>query len=253
MGLIAWTTRYIPRPWLHRIARTVGWCISFFLRGKRYEDPIDGFHYRKLLSYGRIEKRENALAPHCLSLERHRLIWLYLLHELEISEQHYNVLHLAPESCLQRKLKALPRIHYVSADLESPWAEIHCDIQEMPFASNSFDLILCNHVLEHIPDDRRAMHELFRVLAPNGVALLLVPLDENRETTLEDPAINTDALREKYYGQRDHLRLYGRDYVQRLAEAGFKVSALDYASQLSQKERERYCIRLADKLYVARK
>ena len=175
------------------------------------------------------------------------------MHELEISEQHYNVLHLAPESCLQRKLKALPRIHYVSADLESPWAEIHCDIQEMPFASNSFDLILCNPVLDHIPDDRRAMHELFRVLAPNGVALLLVPLDENRETTLEDPAINTDALREKYYGQRDHLRLYGRDYVQRLAEAGFKVSALDYASQLSQKERERYCIRLADKLYVARK
>ena len=92
MGLVAWTTRYIPRPWLHHIARTAGWCISLFLRGKRYEDPIDGFHYRKLLSYGRIEKRENALAPHCLSLERHRLIWLYLLHELEISEQHYNVL-----------------------------------------------------------------------------------------------------------------------------------------------------------------
>lgn len=253
MGLVAWTTRHIPRPWLHRIACIAGRCISIFLRGKRYEDPIDGYGYRKLLPYGRLEKRENALAPHCLSLERHRLIWLYLLHELEITVQHYRVLHLAPESCLQRKLKDLPSLRYVSADLESPWAEIHCDIQAMPFAADSFELVLCNHVLEHIPDDRRAMRELFRVLAPNGVALLLVPLDENRETTLEDPAINTDALREKYYGQRDHLRLYGRDYVQRLAEAGFKVSTLDYASQLSQQERERYCIRLADKLYVARK
>jgi len=253
MGLVAWTTRYIPRPWLHRIARIAGRCISIFLRGKRYEDPIDGYCYRKLLPYGRLEKRENALAPHCLSLERHRLIWLYLLHELEITVQHYRVLHLAPESCLQRKFKVLPNLRYISADLESPWAEIHCDIQAMPFASDSFELILCNHVLEHIPDDRRAMRELFRVLVPNGVALLLVPLDENRETTLEDPAINTDALRERYYGQRDHLRLYGRDYVQRLTEAGFKVSTLDYASQLSQQERERYCIRLADKLYVARK
>jgi len=253
MGLVAWTTRYIPRPWLHRIARLAGKFLSLFLRGKRYEDPIDGYCYRKLLPYGRIERRENALAPHALSLERHRLIWLYLLRELEITEQRYHVLHIAPESCLQRMLKALPCLHYVSADLESPWAEIHCDIQAMPFASNSFELVLCNHVLEHIPDDRQAMRELYRVLTPNGVALLLVPLDENRETTLEDPAINTDALREKFYGQRDHVRLYGLDYVQRLTEVGFKVSTLDYASQLSPKERERYCIRLSDKLYVARK
>lgn len=252
MGLVAWVTRNIPRTWLHRVARVVGCCLSVLLRGKHYEDPIDGYTYRKLLPYGRFEKRQNALAPHALSLERHRLIWLYLLRELKITQQHYRVLHVAPEPCLQRKLKAL-QLDYISADLESPWASVHCDIQDLPFAADSFQLILCNHVLEHIPDDRRAMRELYRVLAPDGVALLLVPLEESRATTLEDPAINTDALREQYYGQRDHLRLYGRDYVERLAEAGFQVTVLDYAAQLSAQERERYCIRLADKLYIARK
>ena len=253
MGLIAALARSVPRPILHRIARIGGRLLAIFLYGKRYEDPIDGRHYRRLLAYGRIEQRKNALAPYSLSLERHRLIWLYLDRELDITRQHYNVLHMAPELCLQRKLKAIPGIRYTSADLESPWAAVHCDIQQLPFAEQTFDLILCNHVLEHIPDDRLAMRELYRVLTPNGIALLLVPLDPTRATTLEDPAINTDELREKFYHQKDHLRLYGRDYVDRLAEAGFVVSAIDYAAQLTEEERRRYCIRLEDKLYIARK
>ncbi|MGP1362342.1 MAG: class I SAM-dependent methyltransferase [Bacteroides sp.] len=253
MGLVSIVTRFVPRQYLHRVAHWVGGVISLFLRGKRYEDPIDGYRYRKLLPYGRIEKRVNALAPHSLSLERHRLIWLYLVRELAIAHHSFRVLHIAPEMCLQRKLKKISTLQYTSADLISPWAEVHCDIQALPFADNSFDLILCNHVLEHIPNDRLAMRELYRVLAPRGVALLLVPLDDSRAETLEDPAINTDALREKYYHQRDHLRLYGRDYVLRLQEAGFEVSTLDYVATLTPEERTKYCIRDSDKLYVARK
>ena len=253
MGLISLATRFVPRPILHRFARVGGYLLSLFLRGNRYEDPLDGYHYRRLLTYGRLRPRKNALAPRALSLERHRLIWLYLTRELDIEHRAFNVLHIAPELCLQRRLRALPRLRYLSADLESPWAEIHCDVQALPFAADSFDLILCNHVLEHIPDDRLAMRELLRVLAPNGIALLLVPMDATRETTLEDPAINTDALREKYYWQRDHLRLYGLDYVQRLKEAGFRVSALDYVSLLPAELRLRYALRIDDKLFIATK
>ncbi len=253
MGLISFATRFVPRPVLHRFARFGGCFLSLFLRGNRYEDPLDGYRYRRLLTYGRLRPRKNALAPHSLSLERHRLIWLYLTQELDIEHQAFNVLHIAPELCLQRRLRALSHLHYTSADLESPWAEVHCDIQALPFAADTFDLILCNHVLEHIPDDRLAMRELLRVLAPEGRALLLVPMDTSRETTLEDPAINTDALREQYYWQRDHLRLYGQDYVQRLREAGFRVSELDYVGLLPAELRRRYALRTDDKLFIATK
>ena len=160
---------------------------------------------------------------------------------------------MAPEWCFLRRLQNLPNIDYTTADLESPWASVHCDIQKLPFPDNSFDLILCNHVLEHIPDDRQAMRELFRVLRTNGTALLLVPQDLSLEQTLEDPSINTPELREKFYYQRDHLRLYGRDYASRLAEAGFNVETLDYFSRLSEHERFRYALRREDLLYIGRK
>lgn len=253
MGLLSFVTRFVPRPILHHFAHCGGHILSLFLRGNRFEDPIDGYRYRRLLAYGRLRPRPNALAPHALSLERHRLIWLYLTRELDIQHAALRVLHIAPEPCLQKRLRALPALRYVSADLESPWAEIHCDIQDLPFQEEAFDLILCNHVLEHIPDDRRAMRELRRVLAPGGRALLLVPMDTQRATTLEDPAINTDALREQYYWQRDHLRLYGRDYPDRLREQGFQVEELDYVAQLPPEWRERYALREEDKLFIATK
>lgn len=251
--IVQLATRYLPRTLLHRCAAGAGRAVAIFYRGSRYEDPIDGQRYRALLPYGRVARRANALAPRSLSLERHRLIWLYLQRELRIGSQPLDVLHMAPERCFREPLMRMPNVNYTTADLESPWAAVRCDIQDLPFGDNSFDLILCNHVLEHIPDDRRAMRELLRVLRPGGIALLLVPQDLSRESTLEDPAISTPALREKYYYQRDHLRLYGRDYPQRLAEEGFRVEAIDYFSRLSRQERERYALRGDDTLYVGRK
>lgn len=251
--LIQLATRHLPRPLLHRFAVAAGRGVSWLYSGNRFEDPIDGQRYRKLLPYGRITRRPNALAPRSLSLERHRLIWLYLTRELSIETTPRSVLHMAPEWCFLRPLQNLPNINYTTADLESPWASVHCDIQKLPFPDNSFDLILCNHVLEHIPNDRQAMRELFRVLRTNGTALLLVPQDLSLEQTLEDPNINTPELREKFYYQRDHLRLYGRDYACRLAEAGFNVETLDYFSRLSEHERFRYALRREDLLYIGRK
>ncbi|PID90181.1 MAG: SAM-dependent methyltransferase [Bacteroidetes bacterium] len=249
--LISWTTRVVPRPLLHRGAVMAGWCLAQCLRGSTFRDPIDGFGYRRLLPYGRIQRRPNALAPKSLSLERHRLIWLYLSSDLDILHASLRVLHIAPEWCLMKRLEAIPSLMYTTADLESPWAKVHCDIQALPFADDSFDLILCNHVLEHIPDDHLAMTELRRVLSPGGTAILLVPLDLQAEQTLEDPAINTPELREKHYGQRDHLRMYGRDYPERLAKAGFQVQMLNYASTLSEQELKKYALGQETLLVIA--
>lgn len=251
--LIQLATRFLPRPLLHRLAVAAGRAIALLYRGHRFEDPIDGCRYRKLLPYGRTNRRPNALAPRSLSLERHRLIWLYLTRELALGQKPLNVLHIAPEWCLLQRLKRLPNIHYTTADLESPWASVHCDIQHLPFPDNTFDLILCNHVLEHIPDDRQAMRELLRVLRPGGAAMLLVPQNLSLAHTLEDPAINTPALREKFYYQRDHLRLYGLDYTARLAQEGFRVEALNYFARLAPDERTRFALREDDTLYIGHK
>lgn len=253
-GLVRLATRILPRPLLHRVGVMAGWCMAQCMRGNRYEDPIDGFGYRSLLPYGRVTKRANALAPHSLSLERHRMLWLYLTRELRIEQaQQLRVLHMAPEWALLRRLRRMKGLRYTTADLSSPWASVHCDIQELPFDDASFDLILCNHVLEHIPDDRQAMRELYRVLAPGGTALLLVPLDTTRSTTLEDPSINTPALREQFYWQRDHLRLYGLDYPARLTDAGFAVEVVDYAASLGPEACQRHAIRTDEPLYIGRK
>ena len=252
-SLISWLTRHLPRPLLQRGADLGGKGLALLLKGNCYEDPFDGRCYRKLLPYGRILKRQNALAPASLSLERHRLIWLFLQRELHIETASLSVLHMAPERCLQRRFQAIHSIRYTSADLVSPWAAVHCDIQALPFDDNSFDLILCNHVLEHIPDDQKALRELCRVLRPGGLAFLLVPMDTQRETTLEDPAINTPQLREKYYYQSDHLRLYGRDYPARLVRAGFRVQILNYALLLPLPTAQRFALRLDEPLYLASK
>ena len=183
--LIQLATRFLPRPLMHRIAATIGRTITLLYSGNRFEDPIDGQRYRSLLPYGRTMRRSNALAPRSLSLERHRLIWLYLSRQLHIGETPMRVLHMAPEWCLQNKLKAMANVCYTSADLESPWASVHCDIQCLPLDDNRFDLILCNHVLEHIPDDRKAMRELFKALHSSSCRRTVaanIPLKTHRST-----------------------------------------------------------------------
>lgn len=250
---IATATRFIPRSLLQRVATGGGKVIALFYRGGNYLDPIDGYGYRKLLPYGRTEKRQNALAPASLSLERHRLIWLYLQREVQVERKKMRLLHVAPERCLQKRIRQIEGISYISADLVSPWADVHCDLQALPFADSEFDLILCNHVLEHIPNDRLAMREIKRVLKPGGQAMLLVPIDTAREATLEDPEINTPQLREKFYHQRDHLRLYGLDYPERLKEEGFEVEVLNYYQSLTPYEQRLYALRDNEPLFIATK
>ncbi len=244
-GLIRWSLNHLPRPVLQRMAEWTVPLTGLFYRGHEVKCPLCGREYRKFLPYGYVTSRENALCPHCLSLERHRLLWLYLERETTVLEHHPRTLHIAPEVCIMRHLKphfAACRERYVTADLESPLADLHFDVQQIPLEDNSFDMILCNHLLEHVADDRLAMRELYRILRPGGCGILLSPVELDRATTYEDDSITDPEERTRIFGQYDHRRIYGNDYVERLREAGFDARDIDYRSTLTEEEQVRYAL-----------
>ena len=227
--------------------------VAFFLRGSTYTDPIDGKSYRRFLPYGYAKVRENVLAPGTLSLERHRLFWLYLKNETTFFSAPLRVLHFAPEQAFVQKFKKQKNLTYTTTDLNSPIADVKADICDLPFKDNSFDFIICNHVLEHIPDDTKAMQELYRVLAPAGTAIVQVPYDAKREITFEDNTITDQSERTRIFGQYDHLRVYGMDYFKKLSSVGFNVNALDYTSGISSNDIERYRLCRGELLPVCKK
>jgi len=227
--------------------------VAFFLRGSTYTDPIDGKSYRRFLPYGYAKVRENVLAPGTLSLERHRLFWLYLKNETTFFSAPLRVLHFAPEQAFVQKFKKQKNLTYTTTDLNSPIADVKADICDLPFKDNSFDFIICNHVLEHIPDDTKAMQELYRVLAPLGTAIVQVPYDAKRAITYEDDTITDQSERTRIFGQYDHLRVYGMDYFKKLSSIGFDVNALDYTSSISSDDIERYRLCKGELLPVCKK
>jgi SAM-dependent methyltransferase len=242
-----------PRTLLIKISYLVRPFVAFFLRGSTYTDPIDGKSYRRFLPYGYAKVRENVLAPGTLSLERHRLFWLYLKNETTFFSDPLRVLHFAPEQAFVQKFKKQKNLTYTTTDLNSPIADVKADICDLPFKDNSFDFIICNHVLEHIPDDTKAMQELYRVLAPSGTAVVQVPYDAKREITFEDNTITDQSERTRIFGQYDHLRVYGMDYFKKLSSIGFDVNALDYTSSISSDDIERYRLCKGELLPVCKK
>lgn len=214
-------------------------CCKPFYLGNKKQCPICGKHYRKFLPYGYVVSRENALCPNCLSLERHRLLWLFLQEKTDLFFAKQSFLHVAPEICFIDKFKQLQNLDYKTADLESPWADIHLNIEEMPLEDESFDFLMANHILEHVEHLDKALKEIYRVLKKGGRAVLLSPINSKRETTYEDASITDPLEREKHFGQKDHLREFGRDYAKVLASAGFEVEQLDFASELPSEILER--------------
>ena len=224
--------------------------LTILLKGEKYSDPIDGKRFRTFLPYGYGKQRNNVLSPSTLSLERHRLLWLYLKNETDFfnssstssSSSKKRVLHFAPEQCFLKRFRNLNHIDYTTTDLLSPIADIKADICNLPFKDNSYDVILCNHVLEHIPDDTKAMQELYRVLKPGGWGIFQIPQDLNRKTTFEDDSITDKAERAKIFGQYDHVRIYGWDYFDKLRSIGFKVDEVNYTAKLSEEDIKIYCL-----------
>ncbi|MFO8023203.1 MAG: class I SAM-dependent methyltransferase [Perlabentimonas sp.] len=247
---VSFLSRFIPRHHLQRFSGFVLRVIGVFYLGNKFEDPITGKKYRKLLPYGRINSRPNALAPHSMSLERHRLLWLYLKERTNFFTDQLKVLHIAPEYCFIKRFENLKNIEYVTADLISPWAKVKLDVQDMPFTNSSFDVVLCNHVLEHVPNDQKSMRELYRVMKPGGFGIFQVPIDTSLNKTYEDSNITSPEMREKHFGQRDHLRLYGKDYPERLRDAGFIVTEDDFVKTLPEEMTKRYALPLNEVIYL---
>jgi SAM-dependent methyltransferase len=269
----------IPRPILIRLSIVVRPILAFLLKGSRYTDPIDGKSFRMFLPYGYGTQRNNVLSPSTLSLERHRLLWLYLQNETDffyselvsdsnklVSDSNelvsdspisknkriklrdaetnsaLKVLHFAPEQEFYKRFKKQKNINYTTTDLLSPLADVKADICNLPFEDNAYDIIFCNHVLEHIPDDTKAMQELYRVLKPGGMGIFQIPQDLSRATTFSDDTIIDQKERAKIFGQYDHVRVYGRDYFDKLRSIGFKVVEEDYTNKILPELVEKYCL-----------
>jgi SAM-dependent methyltransferase len=233
---------FLPRPFLIRLSYIIRPFLEIFLKGDTFTDPIDGKSFKSFLPYGYGNQRNNVLSPSSLSLERHRLLWLYLKNETNFFSAENKILHFAPEQAFYKRFKKMKNLEYVTTDLNSPLADVKADICKLPFKDNEFDMILCNHVLEHIPDDTKAMEELYRVLKVGGMGIFQIPQDLNREKTFEDHSITDKKERAKIFGQYDHVRIYGRDYFDKLRSIGFKVDEVDYTSKLSAKDINGYCL-----------
>lgn len=254
MGLYRYALQHFPRPLLIRASYIFRRVAPLLYKGNAVECPICENHFSTFLSYGSNKAlRQNVLCPHCLSLERHRLLWLYLNERTSFFTQPHHFLHIAPEQCFHHRFKALKNITYFTGDLESPLAEYHFDLHQIPFDDNAFDVIMCNHVLEHVDDYAQCMREIFRVLAPGGWAIMQVPIDYTNPNTYEDSSITSPEAREEHFWQKDHLRLFGRDYPQKLEDAGFKVKKDAFVKELTEEKREKLRLQNEEIIYFAEK
>ncbi len=224
----------------HRVARRMKSVIrTMTSTGNAVECPCCGRSFRQFLPFGRPQ-RPNARCPRCGALERHRLLWLYLQRETELFSRPVKLLHVAPEEQFRGRFREMSQLEYVTGDLYDNRADVKLDIRETDFEDDTFGVIICNHVLEHIPEDEQAMRELHRVLKAGGWAILMVPQDFTRDVTFEDPSVTSPEERLRVFGQADHVRIYGKDYVERLKKAGFVVEEIAYADAISKEEVSRY-------------
>ncbi len=245
----------LPRPLLIRLSYPFKKVAPLLYKGNNVECPVCERSFSKFLSYGAdIVHRDNVLCPYDLTLERHRLMWLYLKDESNFfTAEKLDVLHIAPEQCFHALFKKQSNLNYLTGDLVSPIADLHFDLHNIPLEDNRFDVVFCNHVMEHVDDAIRCMSELHRVMKPGGWGIMQVPQDHKRELTLEDPSITSPEDREKYYWQKDHVRLFGQDYPKWLEKAGFRVTVFDKESKYDQKLIERYRLQKEEILYIVHK
>ena len=245
----------LPRPLLIKMSLFFSKPISLLYKGNNVECPVCKHTFSKFMPYGYGKaNRNNRLCPNCLSLERHRLLWLYLNNKTDFFTNKLTVLHIAPEQAFLKRFKKLENIQYTTADLESPIADVKTDIRDMyVFEDNKFDVIICNHVLEHIDKEQKALSELYRIMKPGAWAILQVPIDYSSESTFEDNSITDKKERERIFGQYDHVRNYGRDYPERLRKAGFKVIEDDFVNSFSDAEINKYRFDKKEIIYLTEK
>jgi SAM-dependent methyltransferase len=226
--------------------RIVGAIRSIGHRGDAVRCPCCDGDFNRFIPH---RGRPYAKCPGCGALERHRLLLLFLRERTDFFSSRLAMLHIAPEHALQRRLRSQTNLRYLSVDLDSPLAMEHADLLQLPYADSRFDVVMCNHVLEHVSDDRRALGEIHRVLRPGGRAILMSPIDQNRADTLEDPSVTAPAERHRVFGQSDHIRRYGRDFGERVATEGFTVTTVPYLDECDLEETTRLGLRRESSLF----
>lgn len=251
--VISFSLRYIPRKYLQLVSHWAMKVAAFWYKGDKVECPVCASKFSQFLPYGRLVSRDNALCPNCLALERHRLMYLFLKEKTNFFTQKHKLLHIAPEYCFIDRFEKLPNLEYITADIESPLAKVKMDLHAIPFAEGSYDVVFCNHVMEHVDDYMQCMREIHRVLRPGGWAIIQSPQDWSRATTFEDPSIIDPAERERIFWQNDHLRLFGRDYGQVLQKAGFKVTEDKFVQEMPKSKAERFALPLEEIIYFCEK
>jgi SAM-dependent methyltransferase len=175
-------------------------------------------------------------------------MWLFLKEKTDFFSAPLKVLHVAPEYCFLKRFEKLDNLDYITADLESPLAKVKMDVHDIPFEDNTFDAVFCNHTLEHVDDDIRALTELHRVLKQGGWGIIQSPINIQRKETYEDPSVTSEKEREIHFGQKDHVREYGLDYPLRLEKAGFKVNIDKSIEQMDPEEIQRYGLLTYDEI-----
>lgn len=233
--------------------------------GKKYVCPVCNKSFRRLLDAGmdaeffrRIKIlgggiRKNANCPNCYSFERTRLEFLYLKDHTKIFEESCSILHFAPEKSITDVLKNNKNINYISCDIDPTKAMRKEDITNISFSDESFDYIICNHVLEHIPNEQKALSELRRVLKAGGELIITVPLCIDNKNTYENNLITSDEERLMNYGQRDHVRLYGLDFVQRLSDSYFDAKGFKTCENFTKEDVLKYALIPEETVFIAKK
>ncbi len=244
---------------------------GYLYKGDRYYCPICQHSFKTMLPGGfdlpvTKEKeiigggyRQNNICPRCQSTDRDRLVYLYLKEKTTFFTEPQQVLHVAPEQSLFRVFSKLPNLTYI---VGTKYQEGFYYSDELPvidlrallYKNNTFDFVIANHVLEHIKEEERVLHEIFRVLKPGGSAIVQVPIANKLNKTFEDPGILTKNDREKFYGQFDHVRLYGKDYPDHLSAAGFVVTKIKPGEKHWQmSEINKFALNADEHLYIAKK
>jgi SAM-dependent methyltransferase len=216
-------------------------------RGDAVECPLCASEFSSFMAH---RGRQGVRCPRCGSMERHRMLWLWMRDQAFLRADGLRVLHIAPEHSLRKLLRGRANVRYTGADIASPIADEHWDVTDIPHDDGRFDLILCNHVLEHVSDDVAAMRELKRVLAPGGHAILMSPIARDRADTLHDPGAVTPEQRLARFGQEDHVRLYGADYDDRVRSAGFDLEVVDVLARSDEATIARYGLRQDHPLFA---
>ena len=241
LGFLASSVSRLTNIGTRQISKVAHW-------GNKRVCPVCGKHSRVFMKFG-YNPRDDAQCPYCHSLERHRLIWLFLQRRTRFfSDKYDRVLHVAPETCFEKRFKSVLKSAYLTADLNNPSAMIKMDVTNIKYPDNTFDVIMCNHVLEHVPDDKKAMKAFYRVLKPDGWAIITVPIVS--DMTYEDDSVVSPNDRLKIYGHPEHVRNYGHDYMDRLREAGFTVNGFRKSEFIGADEVEKFGLSAYDSQVV---